>query len=177
MPTLSQDLRRNRARTRRYCAKIACQVSATCLTRCLPTLHPPMKKRSSTHRSTASQPGESAPHRASAKAPNFELLPDLAHETPHAEPRHGTELELETVRIGYFNPDARAVFVAGSFNNWETNTLAMERDDTGNWSVELSLPSGEYRYRLVVDGEWRDHPGAARLVASLCEGNDAVIMV
>lgn len=145
-----------------------------------------MKKRSSTHRSTASQSGKSAPrsghpsapHRDSAKAPKFELLPDLPHETPSpAESRKEAELDLETVRIGYFNPDARAVYVAGSFNNWETNTLAMERDDTGNWSVELSLPPGEYRYRLVVDGEWRDHPGAARLIASLCDGNDAVITV
>ena len=93
------------------------------------------------------------------------------------EPRKETELDLETVRIGYFNPDARDVYLAGTFNNWETNTLAMERDRTGNWSVELSLPPGEYRYRLVVDGEWRDHPGAARLVPNLYEGNDAVITI
>ena len=92
-------------------------------------------------------------------------------------PGETLELTLESVRIGYFNPDAREVFLAGTFNNWETNTLALERDKTGNWSVELSLPPGEYRYRLVVDGQWRDHPGAARLVPNLYEGNDAVITV
>jgi len=144
-----------------------------------------MKKRTSTHRTAASPPGEpvsrsghpSHSQRTSAGG-TFELLPNLPPETPSAaEPRSETALDLETVRIGYFNPDAVAVYVAGTFNNWETNTLAMERDRTGNWSVELSLPPGEYRYRLVVDSEWRDHPGAARLVPSLCDGNDAVITV
>lgn len=105
-------------------------------------------------------------------------MPDLPQKTPSTpEPRKETELDLETVRIGYFNPDARVVCLAGSFNNWEVNTLLMERDRTGNWSIELSLPPGEYRYRLVVDGEWRDHPGAARLVPNVYEGNDAVITV
>ncbi len=144
-----------------------------------------MKKRSST-RSTTPQPGKSAsrsghpsrPQRTTAGAASFELLPDVRHETPSpAEPENATELDLQTVRIGYFNPDAFKVYVAGTFNNWETNILAMERDKTGNWSVELSLPPGEYRYRLFVDGEWRDHPGAARLVPNLYDGNDAVLTV
>jgi 1,4-alpha-glucan branching enzyme len=95
----------------------------------------------------------------------------------HAASERPPEHERETVRFGYFNPDAHEVFVAGTFNNWEMRTLPMERDETGNWSVELSLPPGEYLYRLVVDGVWRDHPGAARLVPSQYEGNDAVLTV
>lgn len=144
-----------------------------------------MKKRISTHRSAAFQPGKpkppprdpTQPQRTPVEASTFELLPDLPLETPCSEPRRDTELELKTVRIGYFDPDAVEVYVAGTFNNWETNTLAMERDPTGNWSLELSLPPGEYCYRLVVDREWRDHTGAARLRPNLHAGNDAVITV
>jgi hypothetical protein len=47
----------------------------------------------------------------------------------------------------------------------------------GDWSVDLSLPPGEHRYRLIVDGEWRDDPSAQRLEANPFGGFDAVIAV
>jgi hypothetical protein len=32
----------------------------------------------------------------------------------------------------------------------------------GEWITQLELAPGEYQYRLIVDGEWRDHAEAAR---------------
>lgn len=83
----------------------------------------------------------------------------------------------QTVRLGYFDPDATEVFIAGTFNDWQPRNLPLTRDATGNWTVNITLPAGEYSYRLVVDGKWRDHPGAARLVPCPFGGNNAVVTV
>ena len=86
-------------------------------------------------------------------------------------------LDLYTVRIGYFQPDAHEVFVAGSFNDWDRRETPLQRDSFGDWSIELSLPPGEHRYRLIVDGNWRDDPSAPRMEANSFGGFDAVIVV
>lgn len=81
------------------------------------------------------------------------------------------------VRIGYFNPEAREVSVAGTFNDWEPHETPLKRDSLGDWSVEISLPPGEHRYRLIVDGEWCDDPIAQRMEPNPYGTFDAVILV
>jgi hypothetical protein len=85
--------------------------------------------------------------------------------------------ELKRVRFGAFNPDAHEIFVVGSFNNWNPRATPMKRDALGDWSVEVRLPPGEYRYRFLADGEWRDDP-SARMAAMNSYGSfDAVVSV
>jgi hypothetical protein len=49
--------------------------------------------------------------------------------------------------------NARAVFVAGDFNNWNPNGLAMKR--VGNdWVFSIHLTPGKHLYKFNVDGEW-----------------------
>ena len=84
---------------------------------------------------------------------------------------------LQPVRLGYFQPDAREVFLVGSFNNWNPRATPLQRDALGDWSVELTLPRGEYRYRLIVDGEWRDDPSAQLTAMNPFGGFDAVLVV
>ena len=86
-------------------------------------------------------------------------------------------LALNSVRIGYFKPEALAVYLAGSFNGWDPRETPLQRDSLGDWSIELSLPSGEHRYRLIVDGEWRDDPSAQRMEPNPYGGYDMVIVV
>ena len=81
------------------------------------------------------------------------------------------------MRLGIFHPDAREVHVAGTFNDWDPRETPLRRDALGDWSVELSLPPGEHRYRLIVDGEWTDDPSAQRMEANPFGGFDAVILV
>ncbi|MEK6703309.1 MAG: AAA family ATPase [Planctomycetota bacterium] len=48
------------------------------------------------------------------------------------------------------------VSIAGSFNGWSATTTPMHRnEEQGIFELCLPLPSGEYQYRLVVDGVWR----------------------
>ena len=51
--------------------------------------------------------------------------------------------------------DARAVQLAGDFNDWMPHTTPLRRlDESGVFETTLNLLPGRYRYRLVVDGRW-----------------------
>ena len=56
-------------------------------------------------------------------------------------------------------PRAQSVQIAGDFNNWQPAGTQMQRvGDSGVWQAKMKLPSGLYRYRLVVDGQWQQDP-------------------
>jgi hypothetical protein len=126
------------------------------------------------HHSAASQRRSQPAHHALKE--RHPARPGTSGPDPAAAP-HTAALDLHTVRIGYFRPDAHEVFVAGSFNEWDRRGTPLKRDSFGDWSVELLLPPGEHRYRLVVDGEWRDDPSAQRMDINPFGGFDAVIEV
>jgi len=54
--------------------------------------------------------------------------------------------------------EARTVQLAGDFNNWSPMATPMRADERGRWLAALPLRPGRYRYRLVVDGQWRTDP-------------------
>jgi hypothetical protein len=51
------------------------------------------------------------------------------------------------------NTQAGRVMLAGSFNNWIPNALAMTRTDSG-WIALLHLSPGKYWYKFIIDGRW-----------------------
>jgi hypothetical protein len=51
------------------------------------------------------------------------------------------------------NKNAGTVMLAGSFNNWEPDALAMKRVDSG-WIANVKLGPGKYWYKFIVDGHW-----------------------
>ena len=56
-------------------------------------------------------------------------------------------------------PRAGSVQVAGDFNNWQPEKTVMEKvGQSGVWQTKIELPTGKYRYRLVVDGQWQQDP-------------------
>ncbi len=85
--------------------------------------------------------------------------------------------EQRRVRFGYFQPDAREVYLVGSFNGWDPRITPLHRDSLGDWSVQLELPTGEHRYRFVVDGQWRDDPAAQQTAQNPYGGFDAIMLV
>jgi Glycogen recognition site of AMP-activated protein kinase/Carbohydrate-binding module 48 (Isoamylase N-terminal domain) len=58
-------------------------------------------------------------------------------------------------------PDAKEVIVTGSFNSWDEKALTMRRTDN-RWERRLSLRSGEYEYKFIVDGKWMHDPANPR---------------
>ena len=49
---------------------------------------------------------------------------------------------------------ATAVFLAGSFNDWNESAIAMSSDENGIWSAKLDLLPGRYEYKFIIDGQW-----------------------
>jgi 1,4-alpha-glucan branching enzyme len=57
-------------------------------------------------------------------------------------------------------PQAKAVFVAGTFNDWKPDAAPLRADlPNGKWAVTLPLPQGRHEFKFVVDGAWCCEPG------------------
>lgn len=106
---------------------------------------------------------------------DLEVIPIRPTEIDEAPP--DSTVDLKRVRFGYFEPDAQEVSVVGSFNNWNPRATPMKRRANGDWAVEVRLPPGEYRYRFLVDGEWRDDPAAQFTAMNLYGSFDAIVIV
>jgi 1,4-alpha-glucan branching enzyme len=61
-----------------------------------------------------------------------------------------------TFRVKSF-ATAKKVYLAGDFNNWSPNSLAMQKQGE-EWVVPIHLSVGKHRYKYVVDGEWKLDP-------------------
>lgn len=60
--------------------------------------------------------------------------------------------------FNYTSSKAKAVSVAGSFNNWDASANPMTRQNDSLWSLTVSVPAGYYYYKIVVDGSWGPDP-------------------
>ncbi len=70
----------------------------------------------------------------------------------------------KSIEFGYHAPDASNAFLAGTFNDWQTEAVPMTKDDAGNWKTNLDLPPGRHEFKFLVDGKWCCEPG--------CQGSD-----
>lgn len=69
----------------------------------------------------------------------------------------GRQQAAGTVREIYFAfhaPGARKVCLAGTFNNWNPNSMPMKKEKDGTWKINVKLTPGKYEYKYVVDGTW-----------------------
>jgi len=60
--------------------------------------------------------------------------------------------------FGYTAPEAGSVLLVGDFTNWQEKPIALKKGPDGLWLTTVMLPPGEYAYRFLVDGEWRNDP-------------------
>ncbi|MGH7499858.1 MAG: AAA family ATPase [Gemmatimonadales bacterium] len=73
-------------------------------------------------------------------------------------------------------PEATQVQLAGDFNDWTPEGSGMEAV-SGVWAKTLKLAPGRYRYRYVVDGQWRCDPHNAAFEPSPFGGRDSLLVV
>lgn len=58
-------------------------------------------------------------------------------------------------------PGARAVAVAGTFNEWSASAAPLVRAGDGIWATTLTVPTGQHQYAFVIDGaRWVVDPAA-----------------
>ena len=74
---------------------------------------------------------------------------------------------------------ARSVAVAGDFNDWQREGVALrDADGDGVWTGFVALRPGQHKYMFIVDGEqWVTDPGAERYVDDGFGMQNAVITV
>ena len=72
---------------------------------------------------------------------------------------------------------AKEVVLTGDFTQWSKEKIRLDPITPGEWAGLLELPPGEYQYRLLVDGEWRDHPEADRRVSNPFGTQNCVLTV
>jgi len=61
-------------------------------------------------------------------------------------------------------PQARIVFIAGDFNQWNPSSHSLKADANGTWRISFGLNPGRYEYRFIVDGEWQNDSGCSSFV-------------
>jgi hypothetical protein len=75
-------------------------------------------------------------------------------------PRRAADAGDPMVRFVFYAPNAHAVALAGSFNDWSTDAALLARADAGVWTITLQVPPGQHQYAFVVDGRWVADPAA-----------------
>ena len=61
-------------------------------------------------------------------------------------------------------PEATQVCLAGDFNNWDIQSLPLERNQNSQWEITIQLSPGRYEYKYLVDGSWFDNiPGVEKV--------------
>ncbi|MCK4915699.1 MAG: isoamylase early set domain-containing protein, partial [Candidatus Eisenbacteria sp.] len=79
-----------------------------------------------------------------------------------AERETGAALKRVTFTFTAHRPFEH-VFLAGTFNGWSTDATPMHLE-AGRYEVTLLLPTGEYQYKFVADGEWITDEKAKRFL-------------
>lgn len=90
------------------------------------------------------------------------------------------------MRFTYNDPNARQVYVAGSFNNWQKEQVPLvDQSGRGSWVAVVPMKPGVYEYMFFVDGRWvaDDHAlrykddgfGRKNAILELGNGNEASI--
>ncbi|HZL77288.1 MAG TPA: glycogen-binding domain-containing protein [Candidatus Limnocylindrales bacterium] len=86
-------------------------------------------------------------------------------------------LEEQEIILTLLAPEAREVKVAGNFNGWHPEATPLKNTGAGEWVVRLSLRSGQYEYRFVVDGRWIEDPQASQRVTNPYGDFNSVLIV
>ena len=67
----------------------------------------------------------------------------------------GKELaKKETFQLS--EPGASNVLLVGDFTEWDQRPIPLKRQKDGVWKTTVTLEPGDYEYRFLVDGQWRD---------------------
>ena len=78
---------------------------------------------------------------------------------PQGTASYGAALTLHGVRFAQPGDGRHSISVAGDFNHWSATTTPLPFDERrGAHEALVEIPPGRYRYRLVIDGNWKADP-------------------
>jgi len=76
------------------------------------------------------------------------------------------KIKRRKITFSFESSDAREVSLMGDFNNWNPKKHPMKKDDNGKWTKAVILPPGQYEYKFLVDGQWKQDPRSDRICAN-----------
>lgn len=79
--------------------------------------------------------------------------------------------------FSFVAPDAKAVYVAGEFNNWTRDDSSLLENKQGVWMRQVGLRPGTYRYRFVVDDNWKEDPNNSKNIRNPFGELDSIIEI
>jgi 1,4-alpha-glucan branching enzyme len=97
--------------------------------------------------------------------------------SPKSAPKTPAAPALRPVVLSIRAEGAQEVIVTGDFSQWAMDRVRLEHSGDGEWKTTLELAPGEYQYRLLVDGQWRDHAEAPRRVPNPFGTENCVLTV
>ncbi|MCX6045793.1 MAG: S8 family serine peptidase [Chloroflexi bacterium] len=122
------------------------------------------------------------PHSATLIHPN-ELQNWVDQGTVSALANEPVDGQLQAVYFGYYAPQAAAVSLLGSFNDWQPGHLPLQRLSCGWWQIVAFLPQGSHPYRFWIDtgpytpAVWQPDPENSVRQESGYEQGHSVIVV
>jgi len=72
-------------------------------------------------------------------------------------------IKRRKISFSFESSDAKEVILMGDFNNWNPKKHPMKKDDNGKWTKAVILPPGQYEYKFLVDGQWKQDPQNNRI--------------
>jgi 1,4-alpha-glucan branching enzyme len=83
----------------------------------------------------------------------------------------------QEIEFSLYAPHATSIFLAGTFNNWTTNSLPMKKGRDGLWRIKVRMAPGRYEYKFFVDGDWSQETSSSDVVANPFGTQNGVISV
>jgi 1,4-alpha-glucan branching enzyme len=75
------------------------------------------------------------------------------------------------------SPEAESVSLIGDFNDWNPNSLPMQRREDGWWFIQVLITHGHHHYLFLVDGTPALDPRAIGTVQADQYGKASMIAV
>jgi hypothetical protein len=87
------------------------------------------------------------------------------------------KIRLMDIKFSFSAPDAKAVFLAGSFNGWSLSADRLKKQRNGTWTITKTLSTGIHCYKFVADGKWFIDPQNEKKYYNAEGGENSVLFV
>ena len=79
----------------------------------------------------------------------------------------------------FHDDDAESVSVAGAFNEWDRIATPLERNGSGLWSTQITVPhTGRFEYKFIVNGNrWIEDPSNGMKAPDKFGGLNSVVVL
>jgi len=89
----------------------------------------------------------------------------------------GRAATMKQIEFTFYAPDAKKVYIAGTFNDWNPKLMPLKKDKNGTWRILIKLAPGRYEYKYFVDGTWAQGMPGVELAPNPFGTHNCVISV